>query len=80
MSLADPNAYAGDVPAQEALRMLAADSKAVMVDVRTEPEWQYVGAPDLSALDKEVLFLSWQVYPAMAVDPGFAERLAATGV
>jgi rhodanese-related sulfurtransferase len=75
MSLADPNAYAGDVPAQEALRMLAADSKAVMVDVRTEPEWQYVGAPDLSELQKDILFLSWQVYPSMQILPDFAQRL-----
>jgi len=75
MSLADSNAYAGDVPAQEAFRMLEADPKSVIVDVRTEPEWQYVGAPDLSGIERDVLFLSWQVYPSMQVLPGFVERL-----
>ena len=77
MAVANHNTYAGDVPVEEALRMLAADEKAAMVDVRTEPEWQYVGAPDLSAIHKEVVFLSWQVYPSMQILPGFVERLSA---
>jgi len=76
MSLADQNGYAGDVPVAEALRVLTSDAKAVMVDVRTEPEWQYVGAPDLSGLQKDILFLSWQVYPSMQVLPDFVGRLA----
>jgi rhodanese-related sulfurtransferase len=75
MSLADHNGYAGDLPVDESLRVLAADPKAVMVDVRTEPEWQYVGSPDLSGLQKDILFLSWQVYPSMQVAPNFVEQL-----
>jgi rhodanese-related sulfurtransferase len=78
MSLADQNAYAGDVPVDDAYRMLEADGKAIMVDVRTEPEWQYVGAPDLSGIGKDIVFLSWQVYPSMQVIPGYVERLSET--
>jgi rhodanese-related sulfurtransferase len=52
----------------------------VLVDVRTEAEWSYVGLPDLGPLGKQPVRLSWQVYPAMTVDPGFADRLAAAGV
>ena len=75
MSFSNENAYGGDVQVAEAFRMLVDNEKAALVDVRTEPEWQYVGAPDLSALDKDVLFLSWQVYPSMQILPGFVERL-----
>ena len=40
--------YAGDVPPREAYAALAADDDAVLVDVRTSAEWNYVGLPDLS--------------------------------
>jgi len=76
MSRADQDAYAGDVPVDEAFRMLEADAKALMVDVRTEPEWQYVGAPDLSGLNKDIVFLSWQIYPSMQIRPDYVERLS----
>ena len=75
MSPVDANAYAGDVSVQEAFQMLEADPRSVLVDVRTEPEWQYVGAPDLSGVAKDVLFLSWHVYPSMRVPSDFVERL-----
>jgi rhodanese-related sulfurtransferase len=69
-----------EITPRDAWALLERDPKAVLVDVRTEPEWGYVGLPDLSPLGKQVVRLSWQAYPAMAVDPGFAERLAASGV
>jgi rhodanese-related sulfurtransferase len=69
-----------DIAPQAAWALLESDPKAVLVDVRTEPEWGYVGLPDLGALGKQVMRLSWQVYPKMEVDPGFAERLVAAGM
>ena len=64
---------------RDAWSMLEREPKAVLVDVRTEPEWGYVGLPDLGALGKQTLRLSWQLYPKMEVDPGFADRLIAAG-
>jgi rhodanese-related sulfurtransferase len=69
-----------DIAPQAAWALLESDPKAVLVDVRTEPEWGYVGLPDLGALGKQVVRLSWQVYPKMEVDAGFAERLVAAGI
>lgn len=69
-----------EISPRDAWALLERDAKAVLVDVRTEPEWNYVGLPDLGALGKQVVRLAWQVYPQMQVDPGFADRLAATGV
>ena len=67
--------YAGDIPPQEAWRVLSEDRGARLVDVRTDAEWAYVGEPDLSSLGKAVLHLSWQLFPAMGVNPHFVEAL-----
>jgi rhodanese-related sulfurtransferase len=69
--------YAGDVTPQAAWEALHADPNARLVDVRTQPEWSFVGIPDLSAAGKKALLASWQVYPAMAVDPDFATKVKA---
>ena len=72
--------YAGDVSPQEAWEILVREPTAALVDVRTQPEWSFVGVPDLEPLGKRALLISWQVYPQMQVHQGFAEDLAAAGV
>lgn len=69
--------YAGDVSPGEAMAMLTEDRNAVLVDVRTRPEWQFVGLPDLSSIGKEAVLLEWQSYPAMGLNPNFVEALDA---
>ena len=44
--------YAGDLSPREAWEMLEATGDAILVDVRTLPEWQFVGLPDLAALGR----------------------------
>ena len=72
--------YAGDVDSRRAWEMLEADPKAVLVDVRTAPECRYVGAPDLRPLAKAPVFVEWQSYPDLAVNPGFAAEVEGQGV
>ena len=72
--------YAGDITPKEAWERLAKDSKAKLVDVRTLPEWAFVGVPDLKSLDKRPLFVSWQIYPNMQQNPEFVELVRASGV
>ena len=69
--------YAGDIFAADAYTLLRGDSTSVLIDVRTQAEWAYVGTPDVQALGKTPLFLEWQTYPSMAVDANFAARLEA---
>ncbi|MDP7666530.1 MAG: rhodanese-like domain-containing protein [Rhodospirillales bacterium] len=69
--------YAGDVTPDQAWRALESEADAVLVDVRTESEWHYVGLPDLSELGKEPLLISWQFFPAMDPNPEFASALEA---
>lgn len=67
--------YAGDVNPLEAWENLKEDSGSVLIDVRTLPEWQFVGVPDLSELHKGVVFIPWRMYPNMAVNSDFCIQL-----
>ncbi|HEX3065817.1 MAG TPA: rhodanese-like domain-containing protein [Candidatus Polarisedimenticolia bacterium] len=69
-------AYAGDLKPTDAWKLLAEDNKAQLVDVRTRPEWMFVGLPDLTSLRKKPTLQSWQVFPAMDIDGNFAAALA----
>lgn len=51
--------YAGDVTAREAWGELETNPRAVLVDVRTKVEWQLIGRPDLSSIDREPVYLQW---------------------
>jgi rhodanese-related sulfurtransferase len=73
-------AYAGDISSREAWEILNREPDAVLVDVRTEPEWAFVGLPDLSALEKRTVCLCWQAYPDMRINSGFAQELEGLGV
>jgi rhodanese-related sulfurtransferase len=66
-------------PAQ-AWEALLADAQAQLVDVRTEPEWLFVGLPDLSLAGKQPLLIQWQVFPNMQVNPRFTAELTRTGL
>ena len=72
--------YAGDVSPGAAWSSLADNVDAQLVDVRTIAEWAYVGLPDLSGLGKELITVEWKQFPAMSVNDGFVDAVAATGV
>jgi rhodanese-related sulfurtransferase len=67
--------HVGDVTVAEAFELIQRDPAAVLVDVRTRAEWAYVGAPDLSGVGKQPIFLEWQQFPAMTVDADFVAKL-----
>ena len=73
-------AYAGDVTVEEAWKNLCEDDNAVLLDVRTIPEFQFVGVPDLSGINKETHCLPWQVYPQMQVNSNFVEAAKLQGI
>ncbi|BDB40243.1 MULTISPECIES: rhodanese-like domain-containing protein [Mycobacterium] len=51
--------YAGDITPLEAWKVLTENPHAVLVDVRTDAEWSFVGVPDLSSLGRDVVFVEW---------------------
>ena len=65
------NAHAGELSARESWQQLHANEQAVLLDVRTQAEWQFVGKPDLSSMPNRLVCLSWRYYPGMEVNHHF---------
>lgn len=84
MTMAKPGeavaGYAGDVTPEAAWEALRAEPDAVLVDVRSDAEWSFVGLPDLSSLGKDVVRAAWATFPGMKPNPAFAATLAEQGV
>ncbi len=51
--------YAGDITPLQAWKLLSDNPNAVLVDVRTDAEWRFVGVPDLSSLGRDVVYIEW---------------------
>lgn len=69
--------YAGDVTPTQAWDRLAADPKAQLIDVRTMAEWNFVGTPDLQALDRPIHCIEWQSFPGGGANPDFVDAARA---
>ncbi len=72
--------YAGDLSPQEAWDLLSGDERAVLVDVRTDAEWRYVGVPDTSALARPTGFVEWVSYPSGRPNADFLAELGRLGL
>src|SRR5260221_4580570 len=68
--------YSGDVAPATAWKILSERKDAVLVDVRTRAEWNYVGLPDLDSIAKKPALLEWQVFPSMQPNPEFVSALS----
>ncbi|MCM6777346.1 rhodanese-like domain-containing protein [Nocardia sp. CDC159] len=51
--------YAGDITPQQAWELLRDNPDAVLIDVRTEAEWRFVGVPDTEELGRPTAFIEW---------------------
>ena len=75
---------AGDIAGIEQLDPSAAwtalQSGAALVDVRTRPEWTFVGLPDLASVNGQPVLIEWKSWPVMAPNASFVDDvLAALG-
>lgn len=64
-----------EVSPSDAWEMLSQDDRAVLVDVRTDAEREFVGGPDLRGLGRDVLHVAWKTWPGMTPNPGFVGAL-----
>lgn len=71
--------YAGDITPEEAWKVLVDNPEAVLVDCRTEAEWRFVGVPDTSSLQRDVVYVEWNRTDGTHND-GFVDDLVASGV
>ena len=63
--------YGGALLPQEAYELMQKAPGARLVDVRTEPEWDYVGRIPGSVQ------IEWQTYPGSKPNPNFLDELQA---
>jgi rhodanese-related sulfurtransferase len=66
--------YAGDITPVQAWELLRDNPDAVLVDVRTEAEWRFVGVPDVSAVDRQTALIEWVDFTG-APNPAFVDQL-----
>ncbi len=64
------NGYAGDVSPHQAHAALS--DGAIIVDVRTQPEWAFVGVPVVD--EAQMVFCQWQFFPAMEINTDFVKQ------
>lgn len=67
----------GEVDPLSAYQALDSSSTALLIDVRTQAEWSFVGAPDLAVIGGQTQFIEWQSFPTMAVNDAFAAQALA---
>jgi rhodanese-related sulfurtransferase len=79
-ALMSTEGYAGDVDSRQAIDILRNNPRAVLLDVRSAPEWDFVGRPNLSGLGREPVFIAWQSYPGMEKNQSFLAEIDAQGV
>jgi len=54
---------------------LAEKPDSILVDVRTNAEWSFVGIPDLSSVNKQAILIEWSQFPTMTQNEDFASIL-----
>ena len=61
---------------EETWASLQRDPGSILIDVRTNAEWAYVGLPDLSSAGKKPVLVEWQAFPGDRLNAAFVDRLA----
>ena len=67
--------YGGDVTPAQCHDFLKSSKESVLIDVRTQAEWSFVGLPNLENTPNQPVLQQWQQYPQMSVDPEFVAHL-----
>lgn len=67
----------GAMTPDEAWSAMAADTGAMLIDVRTQAEWAFVGTADTRPLGRVQCFIEWVSFPEMRANPRFLDMLDA---
>ena len=68
--------YKGDLLPKEVYDRMQASENTVLIDVRTDAEWAFVGIPAIERL----LRISWQQFPTMERNEDFVANVETAGV
>ena len=69
-----------NINSRQCFEKLSKESGSYLVDVRTKPEWLFVGVPDLQSLQKNTLCVSWHIYPNMEINVNFESEILEYGI
>ncbi len=72
---AEDGSYAGDITPHETWKILETDINALLIDVRTDAEFTYVGTPSIENLGKKTIFIPWLLFPGNNTNPNFILQL-----
>lgn len=72
--------YAGDLTAGQSWQTLTTDPDAVLIDVRSQAEWAFVGVPVLDEIGKKLVRIEWQGWPDGRPNANFVEQVRQAGV
>ena len=64
----------------ECFNKLSEISNSYLIDIRTKPEWEFIGVPDLSSLNKKTIFISWNMYPEMKINSLFENQITESNI
>jgi rhodanese-related sulfurtransferase len=67
--------YAGDLSPEESWNVLVTENSSVLIDVRTDAEYSFVGVADLSSLNKKTIYANWLSFPSSGLNPEFTAEL-----
>ncbi len=56
-------------------KKLVQDDFCHLIDVRSKPEWSFVGTPDSTYMKNEVIFCEWAFYPLIERNPNFENEI-----
>ena len=54
---------------------LSKDDSSYLIDVRTKPEWNFVGYPYIKNMKNDIIFCEWAFYPLMQKNPHFEDEI-----
>ena len=64
----------------ECFNKLSEISNSYLIDIRTKPEWEFIGVPDLSSLNKKTIFISWHMHPEMKINSLFENQITESNI
>jgi len=65
-----------EVGPKDAWDILENEKTSMLIDVRTQAEWTFVGSPELASIGKDALRIEWKCFPDMNENPDFLSDLA----
>jgi rhodanese-related sulfurtransferase len=63
------------IGAIDAFELLKKDQNSLLVDVRTNEEFSFVGVVNAETFANRMALIPWQVYPSMEENPEFSDML-----